>query len=272
MLVSKLAEDNLSDDKDEGIGGTFTGGGLDSLSDEALLLSDREEGLLVSPRSVSLLFSCRIALSGRLVDLFCRGGRFSGDGLTTDVVLSSDSPTFEDVEKGLDATGGGAATGSETIDIDCFWSGEMFRDLARFLASFGEGEGDLEDDVFHDLLARLRNVLDTERPVEDFGLSGTLIAAGLLVSFAVALPRSSAESVNLVTAIFPFPLLDALRSSSLLGIYGDCPVLGDPLGERANTLSEKVRLIPSVGCESCTPGRCVKLAERGKPLNSSCLQ
>jgi hypothetical protein len=171
--------------------------------------------------------------------------------------LSSEFSALADREEGRDATGEGVATGSVTIDVDCFFSGEVCRDFASLLASLGAGEGDLEDDVFHGLLARLRKVLETDRPVEGFVFSVTATATGFLLSFPETCSRSSADSVNLVIAIFPFPLLDALRSSSLLGTYGDCPVLGDPLGERAKTLSEKVRLIPAAGCGSGTPGRCV---------------
>jgi len=253
--VSKLAEDNLSDDSDEGIGGTFTGGRLDSMSDDEFLpLIDCKEGFLDRPSSVSLLFRCIMALSGLLAAFIGGGGRCWGKGLTSGEGSSSEISTLADREDGLEATGGRGATGFELIDIDCFLSGETFRDFVRFLASLGEGDGDLEDDVFHDLLAILRKVLETVRPVDCFSFSGVSVAAGFLVSFVVALPRSSVERVNLVMAIFPFPLLDALRSSSLLGTYGDCPVLGDPLGARAKTLSEKVRLMPSVGCESRTLG------------------
>jgi hypothetical protein len=250
--VSTLAEDNLSDDSDEGIGGTFIGGIFDSLSEEVLLRNDGKEGFLDSVSSVSLLFICRIALSGLLLGLFDAADLCRGEGVTSGEILSSVPST----EGGLDKTGGGAATGSETIDLGRFLTGEAFRDFASFLASLGAGEGDL-DDVFHDLLAKFRKVLETERPVDGFDFSVTPAGPGFFMSFNVEPPRSSAESVNLVTAIFPFPLLDALRSSSLLGTYGECPSLGDLSGERARTLSEKVRLMPSVGCDSLTPGRCV---------------
>lgn len=100
-------------------------------------------------------------------------------------------------------------------------------------------------------------VLETERPVEGLGFSVLPTDACLSVSFTVVLSRSSAERVNFVTVIWPFPLLEALRSSSLLGTYGERPALGDPSGDSARTFSEKVRLIPLVGCDSWTPGRCV---------------
>lgn len=253
-MVSKLAEDNLSDDKDEGIGGTFTDGSSDSLSDELRLLNDCNEDFLDSLSSVSLLFKCIIALSGLLPGFFCRSGRCRGTGLVSGDVLGSQSPTLEDRGKWRDAIVWGVKTGPETIDIDCLFSGEVLRDFASFLASLGDGEGDLEDDVFHDLLARLRMVLETERPVDALGFSVTSTLASFFVSIPAALSRSSVENVNLVTATFAFPPRDALRSSSLLGMYGERPFLGDPSGDRANILSEKVRFMPS-GCISCTPGR-----------------
>ena len=141
--------------------------------------------------------------------------------------------------------------------MDCFLSGEVLRDLASFLAALGDGEGDLEDEDLHDLLARLRKVLETERPGEGLGFSVTSTTAGSLVSLPFVPSKSSGERVNFVTATFVFPFLDALRNSSLLGTYGDCRFSGDPSGERAKTLSENVRLMPSGGRASCTPGRCV---------------
>lgn len=216
--MSVLAEDSLSDDKDEGIGGTLTGGIFESLSDEPLLRKDGREGFLDSFNSVSLLLICRMALSGLLLVLVGAPGFCRAEGVTSGERLRSGP--FKKL--GLEAVGGDSATGSETIDIDCFLSGEEFRDFANFLASLGAGEGDL-DDVFHDLLAKFRKVLETERPLVGFDFSVTATGPGLFISFCVEPPRSSAESVNLVTAILPFPLPDALRSSSLLGTYGEWP-------------------------------------------------
>ena len=45
--------DDLSDDKDDGTGGIFPFDVLGSLSDEALLLRDRKEGLLENIASFS---------------------------------------------------------------------------------------------------------------------------------------------------------------------------------------------------------------------------
>jgi hypothetical protein len=226
LLASKLADDNLSDDKDEGIGGTFTAGSFESLSDEFLLRSDCKEGFFDSLNSVSLLFNCIIALSGLLLALLGAAGRCRDNGLASGEGLNSLSSTLGDRDEGLDATSGGATTASETVGNDCFLLGETFLDFANFLASLGEGEGDLEDDDLHDLLARVRKVLETERPVEGLDFSVTSTVAGFLVSFPVGPARSSAESVNLVTVTFPFPLRDALCNNSLLGTYGDCPFLG----------------------------------------------
>jgi hypothetical protein len=243
-VISKLAEDNLSDDSEDGIGGTFTIGNLDSLSDEGLLLRDCREGFLRSPGSMSVLFNCMMALSGRLPNLLRGLARLGVGESILGEVLSSASSTLAEWEGDRYDAGGDAATGSTMIDTGCCFSGEVFRDLASFLVSFSDGEGDLEDDVFHGLLAKLRKVLETERPGEGVNLSVTPIAAGLLASFAGVLKRSSAESVNFVTATFPFPPLEALRSSALLGTYGEWLVLGEPPTDRAKTLSEKVRLMP----------------------------
>jgi hypothetical protein len=255
-VASKLAEDNLSDDKDEGMGGGFIGGSFDSFSDELRLLNDCNEGFLERFISVSLLLMSKIALSGLLLAFFCRTGCCLGEGIFSGNGLDSLPSTLEDREKERDAVFRGIETGSALIETDCLFSGEVLRDFANFRASLGDGEGDLDDDDFHDLLARLRMVLETERLVDAFVFSVTSTAV-LLVSFPATLSRSSVEKVNLVIATFPFPPLDALRSSSLLDTYGEFVFLGDPSGERAKTLSEKVRLMPSAGCISCTPGRCV---------------
>jgi hypothetical protein len=238
--VSKLAEDNLSDDKDEGIGGGFMGGSFDSLSEELWLLNDCNEGFLGRFIAVSLLLISKIALSGLLLDFFWRTGCCLGNGTISGNVLDSAASTLEDREKGRDAILRGIEIGS--VEIDFLFSGEVLRDFANFRASLGDGEGDLDDEDFHDLRARLRIVLETERLVDPFVLSVTS-TGGLFVSFPAALSRSSVEKVNLVIATFPFPPLDALRSNSLLEIYGEFVFLGFPSGERVRTLSEKVRLM-----------------------------
>lgn len=186
-----------------------------------------------------------MALSGLLPVLVGASELCRANGVSSGELLSCMPST----RPGLGAAVGDSTTGSETIEMDRFLSGEEFRDLASFLASLGAGEGDLED-VFHDLLVKFRKVLETERPLGGFDFSVTARIPGFFISFSAESPRSSAESVNLVIAIFPFPRLDALRSNSLLGTYGECPSLDDPSGKRARTLSEKVRLMPSVGCDS----------------------
>jgi len=253
--VSTLAEDNLSDDKDDGMGGGFIGGSFDSLSDELWLLNDCNEGFLGRFIAVSLLLMSKIALSGRLLDFFWRTCCL-GNGTTSGDILDSAASTLEDREKGRDAILRGIVPGSAMTEIDCLFSGEVFRDLANFRASLGDGEGDLDDEDFHDLRARLRMVLETERLVDAFVFSMTS-TGGLFGSLPAALSRSSVEKVNLVIATFPLPPLDALRSNSLLETYGEFVFIRVPSGERAKTLSEKVRLMLSAGCISCTPGRCV---------------
>jgi hypothetical protein len=250
-----LAEDNLSDDKEDGMGGGFIGGNFDSLSDELWLLKDCNEGFLGRFIAVSLLLISKIALSGLLLDFFWRNGGCLGKGTISGNVLDSAASVLEDRAIGRDAVLRGVETSSALTEIDCLFSGEVLRDFANFRASLGDGEGDLDDD-FHDLRARLRMVLETERLVDAFVFSVTS-TGGLFGSFPATLSRSSVEKVNLVIATFPFPPLDALRSNCLLDIYGEFVCLGVPSGERANTLSEKVRLMLSAGCISCAPGRCV---------------
>jgi hypothetical protein len=182
LLVPKLAEESLSEDKEEGIGGTLTDGSFESISvDPFLLLRDCRDGVLENPSSFSLLFICVIALNGLLLGLLA-GGRCRGRGLTSGVTVSSGSSTFEEREEGLDATGAGVATAPVKVGRDPF-GGELVLDFASFLTSLGEGEGDLEDDVLHGLLARFRKVLETERPDMDLGFSVTIGPFDFLGSF-----------------------------------------------------------------------------------------
>lgn len=259
LLASRLAGDNLSDDKEEGRGGTFTAESFDTLSEEMRLRSDCSEGVLDSLSSVSLLFFCKIALSGLL---FVRGCEDRGGGklrVASELRLTSGSSKVENLDERVDLASGEASIGSEEArDVDCFLSGETLCSFPSFFASLAEGEGDLEDGALHDRLAKVRNVLETERLTENLGGSEVSISdCGLVLSPSIALVRSSVDKVNLVTATLPFPPVEVLRSSSLLGTYGDPPALGDPSGEKASTLSENVRLMPSLGAESCVSGRCV---------------
>lgn len=261
LLLSTLTDDNLSDDRDEGIGGTFICGGFDSLSDELLLRNDCKDDFLTSFNSVSLLLTSKIALSGLLLGFFVSEGFCPGSGSTPDDVVSLLSRELAD-------TAGLVEPGSGMNVVGSFCVSKAFGAFASFLGSLRAGEGDLDDEVIHVLLARFLKVLVTERTVEGFDFSVISTVSDSFVSFDVELPRSSAESVNLVTAILPMLLVEALRSSSLLGTYGDCPCLGDPSGKRAKTLSEKVRLMPSVGCDGCAPGKWGRLADRDMPLTS----
>lgn len=110
MLTSILAADSLSDDRDDGIGGTFTGGGFANLSDEFLLCNDCREGVFDNLSSVSLFFFWIIALSGLLLFFVCDCGRVSGKGLISGNALGSESSALEEGEGGLDTAGVGRET------------------------------------------------------------------------------------------------------------------------------------------------------------------
>lgn len=161
MFTSALAAESLSEDIEEGIGGTFIIDIL-KLSDEALLRSESDDDvLLIMCSDVSLFVVALIML--RRARLLCTGGvvdrtlwLISGGG------GSSSSINLEDRGDTVVTTGRGGVMGSADARVDILLFGDRPRAESPLRGCLPEGDGDLEVEI-HGVRARVRKVSATER-------------------------------------------------------------------------------------------------------------
>jgi len=253
LLTSVLAADNLSEEIDAGIGGTFIIVML-IFSDEDLLPRDSDDGVLLKLKreEVSLLVFELVILSGRTISLdFGVVDRtecsISGPGGRSSLM------SLEARGDALETAGRGGVMGFSVVKAELF-VGEWPPPFSGFFAILFAGDGDLELLEIHDLRARLRIVPLIERPgiLGRSEPSGSCTADPLGVPFCVK--PSSCEPEDFGAGSFFLTFREAFRNICLFAATAAVFDFVGVLDGNARSFSENVRLIPVSGGVSVKPG------------------